>query len=185
MTQPPFDWTLSPALAKPRRSWLPVALSALAVVLATAALIAALTQSPTRGTSESAASAAPVVPDQVTYSDAQDRELCEAIAPIMENAARHSREFASLKRGSPEQAAALPGYRDFVLGWVGEVQPLLNEHEQPPRFLTRTLQRYLDDVVLFVQLDIVSSDVGVTTWQQSVSDYGGPFYTCMKLGVTW
>ena len=65
------------------------------------------------------------------------------------------------------------------------MQAVLNKHTDPPRYLTRTLQRFIDDMVLYVERDVVSDEVGVSTFRLSSTDYGGPQFRCQMLGLPW
>ncbi len=67
------------------------------------------------------------------------------------------------------------------------MQAILNQHSDPPRYLTRTLQTLIDNKLLYVELvqpghvDSYDND----TWNQAGIDYGGPLGTCNKLGINW
>jgi hypothetical protein len=159
-----------------------------AVLLAAAALVVSLVRKP-----ETSAPAQPTttptaspVQQQLFVEDA-DRALCEAIAPLMKENEDRGKEFTALEAGSPEQGAAIPGYRSFVEGWARRVQDVLNKHAEPQRYLTRTLQRFVDDKLLYVEM-VQPGQVDkfdAPTWQQGAIDYGGPLGVCRDVGVTW
>ena len=123
---------------------------------------------------------------QLFVEDA-DRSLCQAIVPLMEEVGEQNKLFGALAPGSPEQGAAIPGYRSFIEGWATRIQDVLNSHASPPRYLTRTLQAYIDDKLLYVELaEPGRVDPGdQLTWNQASIDGGGPLSTCRQLGITW
>ncbi|MCG5432781.1 hypothetical protein LV457_10830 [Mycobacterium sp. MYCO198283] len=183
MAQPPFGWPSSSAPSKTRPSWLPVALSTLGVVLAAAALLVALLREPAapQAFDTPKITAAP----QATLDDKADRALCEEIAPLMTEGDSRTRQFNSLIRGSAEQQAALPEFRSYIQGWASEMQNVLNSNSQPPRFLTRTVQSFIDVMLLWVGRDNASDDVAMSTYRVTSSYYSGPQFRCEVLGVPW
>lgn len=173
----------------PRRSSrLATLLAVVAVLLAIAALVVSLVRKPdTQTPAQPTPTPTATVPAQALFVEDADRSLCEAIAPLMKEIVFQNQAFGPLVPGSPEQGAAIPGYRAFVEDWAARIQPILNQHDEPPRYLTRTLQAYVDDKLLYVELvqpghvDSYDND----TWNQSGIDYGGPLGTCSKLGINW
>ncbi|MDV3124422.1 hypothetical protein M1247_05820 [Mycobacterium sp. 21AC1] len=157
----------------------------LALVLAVAALVIALIslgQEP----APSEQASAPAAP-QTPAADA-DRALCQAIAPLMkENDDRSNAFLGSGEPGSPEQTAALPNFVTETQDWARRTQEVLDTHANPPRFMTRTLQRYLDDMQLFAAS--VRPGPGTqydeAAWTDSIVAYGGPLSVCQALGVQW
>lgn len=178
-----------PFVPPPRRtSRLAVSLAALAVVLAAAALVVSLVRKP-----ETPAPAAhptptpPSLPAQQLFVDDADKALCQAIVPLMKELKDQTLAYGPLVAGSPEQGAAIPGYRAFIEGWAPRIQAVLNQHAEPPRYLTRTLQALIDDKLLYVELvqpGRVDNYDG-PTWAQGAIDLGGPLGTCNKLGIDW
>jgi hypothetical protein len=158
-----------------------------AIVLSVAALIVALVRGgdsrPVTPTAQPSASSTPTTSGNTT---AADKALCEAIAPLMkESSARKNAFTDSGPDGSPERDAALQDFRDKTQDWVGRAQAALDEHADPPRFLTRTLQRYIDDMrMLASNLHpgplSPSNEAG---WRDSVFALAGPFEVCGKLGI--
>jgi Na+-transporting methylmalonyl-CoA/oxaloacetate decarboxylase gamma subunit len=157
----------------------------LAVLLAVAALIVAilaLTREPPPAPPP-AASPSPQGPT----TDA-DRKLCEAVAPLMkENDDRSNAFLGTGDPGSPEQDAALPKFVTDTQDWARRAQQVLDANANPPRLSTRTLQRYIDDMQLFVAS--VRPGPGTkydeAAWTDSIVAYGGPLATCQALGVQW
>lgn len=177
-----------PYLARPderRRRIVTGAGVVLVVALAVAALVIALIAMG-REPTPSASSAAPSS-QQGSTADA-DRALCQAIAPLMkENDDRSNAFLGTGDPGSPEQTAALPKFVTDTQDWARRTQQALDAHANPPRFSTRTLQRYIDDMQLFVAS--VRPGPGTkydeAAWTDGIVAYGGPLATCQALGVQW
>ena len=157
----------------------------LALLLAVAALIVAilaLTKKPPPAASPPAPTS-----HQGPTTDA-DRKLCQAIGPLMkENDDRSNAFLATGDPGSPQQDAALPKFVTDTQDWARRTQDVLDANAAPSRFLTRTLQRYVDDMQLFVAS--VRPGPGTkydeAAWTDSIVAYGGPLATCQALGVQW
>ena len=65
---------------------------------------------------------------------------------------------------------------------------VLNEHADPPRYLTRTLQQYIDGMLLYsenIYADRGPDPFDKRTYDSAVVAYGGPLATCYKVGVRW
>ena len=187
---PPHHSGLPPggAYALPQRqrpSRLPVALATLAVLLAGAALVVSLVREPKAPAPPPPAPPQSQTVDQEIFNDEADRPLCEAIAPLMRENDDQTRAFSQHKAGTPEQISALVDYRKFMEDWAPRAQAVVNEHADPPRYLTRMLQRFIDDMLLYVGLKTVSDEVGVNTWKLSLTDYNGPASVCERLGEFW
>lgn len=103
----------------------------------------------------------------------------------MKESDERARAFAAFTNNSPEQKAALPEYRAFTEDWATRLQMIVNDDADPPRYLTRVLQRFIDDTLLYAGIDSVGDEIGVNTWKMSLSDYGGPLGRCRSLGVNW
>ena len=152
---------------------------AVAVAALVIALVALTTQ-PTPATTSSARS------PQVSPAD--DKALCQAIAPLMkENDDRANAFLGTGAPGSPERDAALPKFVSDTQDWARRTQAVLDAHANPPRFVTRALQRYIDDMQLFVAS--VRPGPGTqydeAAWTDSIEAYGGPLATCQALGIGW
>ena len=158
----------------------------LAILLAVAALIVAIVALTEEPPAPAAAPQAP--PNQQAPTPDADRTLCEAIAPLMkENDDRSNAFLGTGQPGSPEQDAALPKFVTDTQDWARRTQQVLDANANPPRLLTRTLQRYIDDMQLFVAS--VRPGPGTkydeAAWTDSIVAYGGPVATCQALGVQW
>ncbi|KUI36228.1 hypothetical protein AU194_16055 [Mycobacterium sp. GA-2829] len=160
---------------------------ALAIALASAALIVSLT----RGSEEAALPDTPGTssPTATTGATAAaDKALCEDIAPLMEESVEIGKRFVNLGRtGTPERDAGIPSFREEVEDWAERIQPILDEHAVPPRFLTRTLQDYVDDTRLYAASirPGPESEFDRAAWSERVVAYGGAFAECPKYGVKW
>lgn len=89
---------------------------------------------------------------------------------------------------SPERLGAIPQYKAETLDWANRIQPLVNEHAQPPRYLTRTLQRYIDGMLLYSENmypERGPDSFDDATYESAIVDYGGPLGTCFKVGIRW
>ena len=158
-----------------------------AVLLAAAALIVAIVAL-TREPPTPAAAPPPAPTSQQGQTTDSDRKLCEAIAPLMkENDDRSNAFLGAGDPGSPEQDAALPKFVTDTQDWARRTQQALDANANPPRLLSRTLQRYIDDMQLFVAS--VRPGPGTkydeAAWTDSIVAYGGPLATCQALGVQW
>lgn len=156
-----------------------------AILLAVAALIVAIVALPEE---PPPAAAPPAPPSQQGPTPDADRKVCEAIAPLMkENDDRSNAFLGTGQPGSPEQDAALPKFVTDTQDWARRTQQVLDANANPPRLLTRTLQRYVDDMQLFVAS--VRPGPGTkydeAAWTDSIVAYGGPLATCQALGVQW
>lgn len=176
-----------PHVAPPSRpSRLGILLGVLAVGLAAAALVVSLVRKPEAPAAPPTTPAPAAATAQIFNQDA-DKSLCEAIAPLMKENEDRGKQFTALEAGSPEQGAAIPGYRSFVEDWARRTQDVLNEYAEPSRYLTRTLQQFIDDKLLYVEM-VQPGHVDkfdAPTWQQAAIDYGGPLGRCRDVGITW
>jgi hypothetical protein len=149
----------------------------LAVALAAVALVVSLT----RG---SGASAEPttVQPDLVQA----DRSLCQAIEPLIKESSSRKNAFVALGRtGTPERDAGIPEFVRETKDWIERSQGVLDSHAEPPRYLTRTLQRYIDDMRLYAASlrPGPAADADTAAWTDSLVALSGPFEVCGDLGV--
>ncbi len=154
-----------------------------AVVLAVAALGVAVMSLVTPPKPAPAVSA----PSALAVTDA-DKALCPAIGPLMKDNDDRSNAFlATGEAGSPGRDAALPKFVSDTQSWAHRTQQVLDAHANPPRFMTRALQRYVDDMQLFVAS--VRPGPGTqydeAAWTDSIVAYGGVLTTCQQLGTNW
>lgn len=155
----------------------------LALVLAVVALLIAIVSLVSQPDPAPAVSA----PNPQSMTDA-DKAMCPAIGPLMkENDDRSNAFLATGEAGSPERDAALSKFVTDTRGWVQRTQEVLDAHANPPRFTVRALQRYIDDMQLFVAS--VRPGPGTqydeAAWTDSIVAYGGVLTSCQQLGTTW
>lgn len=170
----------SPERRRPSRMAVGVVL---AVVLAVAALVVAVVALVTQPPPAPRASS----PSPQAVTDA-DKAMCQAIGPLMkENDDRSNAFLATGGAGSPERDAALPKFVSDTQGWAHRTQDALDAHANPPRFTTRALQRYVDDMQMFVAS--VRPGAGTqydeAAWTDSIVAYGGVLTACQQLGISW
>ena len=171
----------------PNRTGLLAAGVVLALLLGIAALVVAIVAAVPR--SEPApASPVQAEPQQLFVDDA-DRALCQAIAPLMRESTDAKNAFIrSGPPGSPERDAAISTFKSDTEDWSHRAQELINGHANPPRYLIRTLQRYVDDMLLYVENIYPGQppdEFDQPTWQLGIVDYGGPLSVCARLGIEW
>lgn len=122
-----------------------------AVFLSAAALVVSLVRG-TGSDSPTAPSATVKQEDSQLFTDGDDREFCDAMGPLMRES---SDSRNSLQRSgapnTPERKGAIPQFVKDSYDWGRRAQELLNEYSDPPRFLTRNFQKYIDDTVLFAE----------------------------------
>ena len=181
-----------PAGRRPAQTGLWV-LTGAATITAIAALVIGIiavsqpAQTPSAPTTVTAAPAAPGAP--VLFDDDADRALCESIVDLMRQRSAANHAFMALPPvTSPERNAdADPKFKAEVQDWAQRTQKVLSAHATPDRYLSRTLQRYIDDMLLFAQ-NIEPGKVGAfdtDTWNLGAVDYGGPRGRCRELGIRW
>ncbi len=156
---------------------------ALAILLAVTALVIALVSLQSEPAPVPAANSSN--PQAAT---AADKALCQAVGPLMkENDDRSNAFLASGQPGTPQRDAALPKFVSDTQDWARRTQQVLDAHANPPRFTTRALQRYIDDMQLFVAS--VRPGPGTqydeAAWTDSIVAYGGPLAACQQLGISW
>jgi hypothetical protein len=153
---------------------------ALIAVAALVLAIVGLTRNPAAPTPAPSASAAS------TNTQDADRALCQAIAPLIKESTEEKNAFVALGHtGTPERDAGIPGFITSTRDWANRIQPLLDQHSEPARYLTRTLQRYIDDMRLYVSgiRPGQASDLDTETWDDSIIALQGPFEICRSVGV--
>jgi hypothetical protein len=132
--------------------------------------------------------AAPQADKQELFVDDADKPLCEAIAPLMREESDRTNALLDKGGDTPERLSAIPGYKSDTAEWAKRIQSVLNEHADPPRYLTRTLQQYIDGVLLYSEnlyADRGPDPFDKTTYDSAVVALGGPLATCYKVGVRW
>ena len=161
----------------------------LAVLLAAAALVVSLARAPVSPSPPTAAAQQPA-----STTDA-DRSLCQAVAPLMAESDKVSNSYVDIgPAGTPARDAATPKFVADTQDWARRIQQVLDAHTTtqtgsavPEPFLSRSLQRYIDDMRLFVAS--VRPGGGTryddAAWTDGIVAYGGPLSVCQSLGVKW
>lgn len=153
-----------------------------AIALAAAALVVSVTNT---HETPAAQPAAPPADQPVSPTDA-DRALCEAIAPLIKESSAEAKAYtATGNAGTPARDAATPGFISQTNDWIKRAQPVLDQHAAPPRYLTRSLQRFIDDMHMFASSvqPGPSSAADTAAWNDSLVALSGPFEVCNGLGV--
>lgn len=126
-------------------------------------------------------------PAATAATDAGDQALCEAIEPLIKESSRNKNDFAALgEPGSAERNAGIPGFVEKTQDWASRTQAVLDAYaDDPPRYLTRTLQRYIDDMRLFVDglRPGPPPDSDRAVWTDSIAALNGPYAACSAVGV--
>ncbi|TXI55761.1 hypothetical protein [Mycolicibacterium mageritense] len=192
--QPRYPLPPQPPVQGPRRRgplgpWI---LAAIALVAAIGALVLGVIAvgKPPQVQSAPATSAAPEPSPAapILFDDAADRALCEALPDLMRERNEADRAYQALPAGSPERSAAMPAYKEGVQDWAQRTQDVLAAHATPDRYLTRTLQRFIDDQLLYAQNiypNRPSDRFDEDTWNTGVVSYGGALGRCNQLGIRW
>ncbi|WP_441964609.1 hypothetical protein [Mycolicibacterium houstonense] len=124
----------------------------------------------------------------ILFDEQADRALCEALPDLMRERNAADTAFQALPpAGSAQRNAAIPQYKNDVQDWAQRTQDVLAAHSAPDRYLTRTLQRYIDDKLLYAQniYPNKTDPFDEATWNAGVVDYGGALGRCNQLGIGW
>jgi hypothetical protein len=186
--QPPqANFSPPPAPKRTRTGWMAAGV-VLAILLGVAALVLSLVGL-TRTPVPQPTREMPEAGSQQLFVDDADTALCEAIAPLMKESDEKNRILTNAgPPGSPERSAVIPEFKKHTLDWAARMQRLLDEHAEPPRYLTRTLQQYLDSSLLYsenIYPDRPPDSYDSAVWDSAAVAYGGPLGTCYKLGIKW
>jgi hypothetical protein len=186
---PPPPWPQQPVAKQPRRGVLVPIGVALAVLLSAAALVVSLMKG--SGDTSSAPTQTPTAkPDapQVFVDDA-DRGLCQAMGALMnENIDAGNALQDTTQQNSPERKAAIPKFVTDTYDWARRAQDMLNQHSEPPRYLVRNYQRYIDDSLLFAEQLSPDRDASVyenQIYEEGSKDLAGLIGRCTEVGVKW
>ncbi len=170
--------------------WIAVSASAIVSIAALVMGIIAVTNtaqaSPAPGTPVPAETPTPATP--ILFDDDADRALCEALPDLMREVTSRRNAFIVTPVDSPERKAAIPRFKTESEDWASRMQQVLAAHAEPDRYMTRTLQRYIDDVLLYSQNTYPERQYDKfddLTWNLAVVDYGGALGRCQQLGIRW
>jgi hypothetical protein len=157
-----------------------------AIVLAVAALIVALVRGGESSvTAQPTTSSTPATGGDTT---AADKALCDAIAPLMAESNKQANDLAGVgEQGTPAADAALPKFIGDTKDWVRRTQAVADQHPDANSFFRRILQRYIDDMSLYV-INVQPGPKQIydsAAWADSLVAYGGPKSICRDLGISW
>lgn len=167
---------------------MPTVLAVFAILLAVAAFVVALVG----GGGQSSRATSPTQPSSTALpsadTSAADKALCEAIAPLMAESNKQAKDWVGLgEQGSPTRDAALPKFVADTKAWARQAQDIVDHHADANPFLHRTLQRYVDDLSLYV-INVSPGPKQIydsAAWNDSLVAYGGPKSICRDLGINW
>lgn len=184
---PPANFTPSTAPKRPRTGLLASAV-AFAVLLGVVALVLSIITA-VRGPEPSPQPPAPQAEQQELFAEDADKALCEVIGPLMREETERANAFlATGEPNSPERKAAIAKFKADTLEWATRLQSLLNQHAEPSRYLTRTLQSYIDGMLLYSENmypDRAPDAYDNQTYDSAAIAYGGPLGTCYRVGIRW
>lgn len=183
----PYGWRPTPARA-PGGKILPIAVGA-AIVLSAAALVVGIVAL-MRPASTTPATPAVTTQGHTTGSPEANRAFCTDIAPLVTESDKSSRAFSSLDKKSPDFKTAAQPFITETKSLVGRMQTVIDAHGDADPFLTRSMQRFVDDQRYIID-DLVAGDgpewlpYDQTSWNDGVSAQGSPARICWDLGVKW
>jgi hypothetical protein len=186
---PPPPWPRQPVAKQPRRGFLLPIGVALAVLLSAAALVVSLMKgSGQTSSAPTATQSAKPEPTQV-FVDVADREVCQAMGPLMRESSDARKAFTnSGAPNTPERKAAIPQFVTDSYDWGRRAQDILNQHSDPPRFLTRNFQRYIDHTLMYAEG--LSPDRDSSIFENQLYDFGvidlsGLIGRCSEVDAPW
>jgi hypothetical protein len=169
-----------------RRSWLPAAIATTALLLGVAALVislVSLSRDSTASTNRAPSTAAVSTPAD---TESADRALCTAIAPLTKEHLERGKAFVAMGHtGTPERDAGIADFRSDTLDWVKRAEQTLDEHWDASPYVTRTLQRFIDDRRIYA-VNIrpgAEKDSDVAAWNDATVALGGPLEVCGALNI--
>ncbi|MDM1915743.1 hypothetical protein DQP55_18165 [Mycolicibacterium sp. GF69] len=176
-----------PQLTPPRRRsgrGLTLGLALVAVFMSTAALVVALIGLVPEPDRVNRVETAPQA--TTAAADSGDQALCKAIEPLIKEGTSETNSFVALgKPGSVERDAGIPEFVEMTHDWASRAQEVLDAHADSPRYLTRTLQRHIDDMKLFVDglRPGPAADPDRAVWTDAIASLNGPYAVCSAVGV--
>jgi len=168
--------------------WILAGTAAIAAIAALVLSVIAVVAKPSEVRPAPTTSAAPAPAAPILFDDDADRQLCEALPDLMRERNEADSVYQALPVGSAERSAAMPAYKNGVQDWARRTQDVVAAHATPDRYLTRTLQRYIDDKLLYAQNiypNRPADPFDEQTWNAGVVDYGGALGRCYQLGIHW
>ena len=104
----------------------------------------------------------------------------------MRESADRGQAFVNLGHtGTPQRDAGIPSFASDTDNWAQRAQDVLDAHSAPPRYLTRMLQRFVDDRRAYAASlrPGPATDADGAAWNDSLVAAGGPYELCGDLGV--
>lgn len=185
---PPAYGPVFPPPPKPSRAgvWLgsiACVLAAVALVVGVVALLtAAQRELPTpRAQDNDPVSAELLIPEV-------DKALCKEIGPLLKEETDRASDFVTTAPESAERRAAIPKFKRDTVDWYRRAQSALNRHRKPDRYLTRTVQNYIDGALLYsenLHADRGPDPYDNDAYESAIIFVGGPLAACYKLGEGW
>jgi hypothetical protein len=160
---------------------------AVAIALAAAALVISLIAAH-RNSSTLAAQPPSQPTNQAASTADSEKALCEAIAPLIKDAAAQGKAFAALgDYGTPPRDAGIPEFVAQTSDWVKRAQTAVDQHVStgPPDYLMRSLQRFIDDRRAYASNIRPGpvTDGDTAAWNDSKVAAAGMIEVCGDLGV--
>lgn len=168
--------------------WILASIATLAAIAALVLGVIAVGKSPQVQDAPAQAPAPSPAASPVVFDDAADLALCGALPDLMRESTSRRNAFIQTPVDSPERRAAIPRFKAESEDWANRVQQVIAAHSSPDRYLTRTLQRYVDDILLYSQNIYPERSFDKfddATWNLAVVDYGGALGRCQQLGIHW
>lgn len=187
----PVPPSFGPAYPSPKHSRAGVWLGSIACVLGAAALVVAVMALMTTQRDPVATPVAekPISPAEELLVPDADKPLCKDIGPLLREETDRASDFvAATAPESPERRAAIPKFRSDTLDWYRRAQSILNRHLEPDRYLTRTIQSYIDGALLYSENlhdDRGPDPYDNDAYRSAIIYVGGPLAACYKLGTGW
>jgi hypothetical protein len=115
--------------------------------------------------------------------------MCEGMGPLMNEQLDARKAFiASGLQNTPERRAAIPKFVADTYDWAHRAQDELNKHSDPPRFLPRNYQRFIDDALLYAEQLAPDRDASVyenQLYEFGTIDLAGLIGRCSEVDVKW
>jgi hypothetical protein len=159
----------------------------LAIALAAAALVMSLVSAHRNGTPIQTGQSGSR-PTTQAASATDDRAVCEAIAPLIKEAAADGKAFVALgNSGTPARDAGIDGFAAKTADWVKRTQAVVDQHVTTarPDYLMRSLQRFIDDRRAYASniRPGPATDGDTAAWNDSIVAVDGLAEVCGGLGV--
>jgi hypothetical protein len=155
--------------------------------VSSAALVLSLVALTKHTVSDNASPAGPQArTGQPGSTDDADKALCTAIAPLIKEDAERGKAFVGLgDSGTPARDGAIPDFLHYTQDWTKQIQPVLDQHPDASPYLTRTLQRYIDDRRIYAGniRPGPEQDADAAAWNDATVAIGGPLEVCGNLGI--